>query len=183
MGGGATPRGEQHPLVKISKVYERLFGQRMDHHICVTNAMKGWLASNWGIDPVVLYDKPPTFFHKCDVEEKHRLFQRLPAFSEGCKKGETLFTRRDNKSGEISLRDDRPALIISSTSWTVDEDFHILLEAIQNLNERTCDDASFPALMFVITGKGKQPSPLAINFTVLHQRVLHALLYSMNGLH
>jgi hypothetical protein len=44
---------------------------------------------------------------------------------------------------------DRPALIISSTSWTEDEDFSILLAAIQRL-----DTITPHKLLFVITGMG-----------------------------
>ena len=39
----------------------------------------------------------------------------------------TLCTRR--VAGAVHLRKDRPALLVSSTSWTPDEDFIILLDA------------------------------------------------------
>jgi len=44
-----------------------------------------------------------------------------------------------------------PALIVSSTSWTPDEDFGLLLAAIEVL-----DAVPGPPLLFVITGKGPQ---------------------------
>ena len=46
-------------------------------------------------------------------------------------------------------------LIVSSTSWTVDEDFSILLKAAQSY-DKVADDTNkaLPKLLFVITGKG-----------------------------
>lgn len=62
-----------------------------------------------------------------------------------------------------SLRPDRPALVVSSTSWTPDEDFKILLEALQ-IYEIRADELSgqsssstegkLPKLLVIVTGKG-----------------------------
>ena len=54
-----------------------------------------------------------------------------------------------------SRRDDRPALLISSTSWTPDEDFSILLDAL-SLYDGAASKAGgkLPKVLMVVTGKG-----------------------------
>lgn len=59
------------------------------------------------------------------------------------------------------LRPDRPALVVSSTSWTPDEDFAILLEAMEKYEQQACQLADnvrerLPKLLVIVTGKGPQ---------------------------
>lgn len=61
-------------------------------------------------------------------------------------------------------RSDRPALLVSSTSWTPDEDFSILLEALRiyehrarEVNARAQDKDEgkrLPKILMLVTGKG-----------------------------
>jgi len=58
-----------------------------------------------------------------------------------------------------NMRTDRPALVVSSTSWTPDEDFSILLEALGLYEKRAMQLASshstsLPKLLVIVTGKG-----------------------------
>ncbi|EIW86333.1 glycosyltransferase family 33 protein [Coniophora puteana RWD-64-598 SS2] len=60
-----------------------------------------------------------------------------------------------SRVGMPSMRSDRPALVVSSTSWTPDEDFGILLEALQTYEQRARQAAGgLPRLWVLITGKG-----------------------------
>ena len=66
---------------------------------------------------------------------------------------ETRFTSLDND--RATLRADRPALLISGTSWTEDEDFSILLDALKQYDKMAENQSSrLPKLVCVITGKG-----------------------------
>lgn len=67
---------------------------------------------------------------------------------------ETAFTRKSNKNNEISLSPNRPGLLVSSTSWTKDEDFSILLEALEKYEDSALSSNHYPPLICVITGKG-----------------------------
>jgi len=152
-------KGERHIFVRISRAYEKFFAQRADAHFSVTNAMREWMKKEWGVEPSVLYDKAPEFFRQTSVSERHDLFRRLaPQLEAACSKlcpnpgssaPGTLFT--DDKG---QLREDRPALVVSSTSWTEDEDFGLLLAAIAEFDSSIADDPAFPKVLFVVTGKG-----------------------------
>ncbi|KAK2461736.1 hypothetical protein APHAL10511_006199 [Amanita phalloides] len=58
------------------------------------------------------------------------------------------------------LRPDRPALLVSSTSWTPDEDFDILLDALNMYDLRAqeysegVEQGALPKVLVVVTGKG-----------------------------
>jgi beta-1,4-mannosyltransferase len=80
---------------------------------------------------------------------------------------ETLFTTKFN--ADISLKQNRPALVVSSTSWTPDENFGILLEAAVMYDRRVAarskgsetaeiseEQHHYPNLLFIITGKGPE---------------------------
>lgn len=59
--------------------------------------------------------------------------------------------------GVVAKRADRPAVIISSTSWTEDEDFGILLDALISLDAAaSAKPDDFPDFLVIVTGKGPQ---------------------------
>ncbi|KAA6426965.1 MAG: glycosyltransferase domain-containing protein [Trebouxia sp. A1-2] len=59
--------------------------------------------------------------------------------------------------GKPQLKPLRPALLVSSTSWTMDEDFGILLQAaLQYEQMAASSNGSLPGLMIAVTGKGPQ---------------------------
>ena len=56
----------------------------------------------------------------------------------------------------------RPIILVSSTSWTKDEDFSILLNAMKQYESKACMPSSrtnhyfYPQLLLIITGKGPE---------------------------
>jgi beta-1,4-mannosyltransferase len=164
--------GRSHPLVVLSRWYEHFFARRADGHLCVTNAMRKWLEKHWGVQAIVLYDRAPPFFRPTPADGAHELFARLApklpselskwakarASEEGCEAvgvGATLMTHVPEGEGCPELRPDRPALLVSSTSWTADEDFSLLLRALVELDAaavaRPFDYSDF---LVCVTGKG-----------------------------
>lgn len=59
-----------------------------------------------------------------------------------------------------SLRPDRPAVLVSSTSWTEDEDFSILLDALSIYEQRArAARGKLPHVLMFVTGKGPLQEP------------------------
>lgn len=152
--------GQKHPLVVFSKIYERFVGKLSDYNLCVTNAMRNDLQDNWTIKATTLYDRPPPIFKESSIDERHRLFSRLQsmyeAFSDVSDRDRhTRFTKL-SPDGVAHLREDRPVILISSTSWTEDEDFSILLKALEKYETESCHDPTLRDMVCIITGKGPQ---------------------------
>nr|XP_016453829.1 PREDICTED: UDP-glycosyltransferase TURAN-like isoform X2 [Nicotiana tabacum] len=186
----ALSLGRNSRFVALYHWIEKHFGKVANGSLCVTKAMQHELAQNWGISATVLYDQPPEFFRPASLEEKHKLFCRIdkslrtPYSLQDCLSNEEITTDNDNPNvtlfttqtgSDISLKWNRPALIVSSTSWTPDEDFSILLEAALMYDRRVSallneDDLKreevlwqeikggkqYPRLLFIITGKGPE---------------------------
>ncbi|XP_034088764.1 chitobiosyldiphosphodolichol beta-mannosyltransferase isoform X1 [Gymnodraco acuticeps] len=161
----ALSHGDTHPVVRLAKWYEHFFGPLASRNLCVTNAMKDDLQKNWGIKATTLYDCPPSIFRETPLKLQHGLFMRLantyPQFqSRGCEEDKqverSVFSECDLCEEAVTLRAERPALLLSSTSWTEDEDFSVLLKALEDYEGFIKAGASLPSLVCVITGKGPQ---------------------------
>jgi beta-1,4-mannosyltransferase len=145
-------------ILKLATALEMNFGRWFgNEHLCVSEAMKKDLKQKYNINATVLYDRPPkAIFRKesLSLEEKHDLFRRVfPDNVETANGSEkTLFTK--SKNDMISTRKHKPGLVVSSTSWTADEDFSILLNAIQIYDERQTKLKNPKRLQLIITGSG-----------------------------
>ena len=169
-----TLKRATHPFVRLSRAYESRLSRRLDGHLCVTAAMAAWLQAEWGLEARVLHDRLE-FFRRLSAAESHDLFREAGATIRRCRRGCALAARRregepvggggtpwTTASGELRP-EGRPALLVSSTSWTADEDFGLLLDALAALDSCLCAEAgraddcgrlAGPSVVAVITGKG-----------------------------
>ena len=157
MSLGQSSQAElRHPLVKVAHAIEAFFGPKVHAAFCVSKAMKRDLYNKWNVEATVLYDRPLSTFKPCSVDEKHNLLMRLsddyPILA-GPKN--TTCISELGSDGVAHLKTERPGLLVSSTSWTPDEDFGILFDAL-SLYESRCEQQqqSLPDLICIITGKG-----------------------------
>jgi beta-1,4-mannosyltransferase len=110
--------------------------------------------------PAILHDRPPAHFsrtgaiHQADLWRQliPNLLPELPEQFHHKKQPETTFTIL--RAGMPELRPERPALLLSSTSWTADEDFSLLLTALDKYQAAISSGKVLPKLLVVITGKG-----------------------------
>jgi len=174
----ALSQGKNHPLVRISKIYERVVGRLGDEHLCVTNAMKDFLHAKWRIKASTLYDRPPSFFKPLARAEKEKFLARfgqtvmreLERVGASCSKADGSWpeysTLKEETAGGVELfvngnrelHCSRPALVVSSTSWTPDEDFGVLFEAVKEadmeMQEKAKNGVKQGRVLVVVTGKG-----------------------------
>jgi len=154
----ALKLGEAHLIVHAHLLYEQVLGRMADDAFCVTAQMQSRLANQWHVRATPLHDRPAAMFRPTPLQEQHDLFQKL--WKEGVLSGlsdwwpkdecATLFTELSH--GESSRSSCRPHLIISSTSWTPDEDFGQLLEALLAFNRDLAKAAK--RAVVIVTGKG-----------------------------
>ncbi|XP_031845619.1 chitobiosyldiphosphodolichol beta-mannosyltransferase [Nomia melanderi] len=145
-----------HLLVKFAKAIEMFFGSKAQSNFCVSRALKEDLQLKWGIKAKVLYDRPITKFQRISLTEKHEFLLKLSEtydIFKGPEENSTIFT--ECISNEVRLKLKRPGFIVSSTSWTEDEDFSILVKALQEYEYAVEEHIyNLPNLICVITGKG-----------------------------
>ncbi|OKL62905.1 hypothetical protein UA08_01193 [Talaromyces atroroseus] len=141
----ALKLGNQHPLVVISRWYEKFFCGGAFAHFCVTNAMARILKDEFGItgSPIFpLHDRPARHFKPVlDEEERTQFLQSLP---------ESTAHGAELANGDIRV-------LVSSTSWTSDEDFSVLIDALCRYSKiASAENPALPKILAIITGKGPQ---------------------------
>lgn len=130
---------ESHPFVQILKLYEHYLGKYgCDYHITVTHKMKEFLIEKFHIEDskiLVVHDRPAEGFEPLD--------------NLGITQTEVL--------RNIELFDDVEnvetyKVLVSATSFTADEDFNVLLDALKKYDMGKTSQQ--PPLLLIVTGKG-----------------------------
>lgn len=136
-----------NPLRIVTYMLEGIISSLAQGHVCVSSAMSIWLDNNFRITPTVLYDRPSSIFSLvCSVSVRHELLTKLgftdkklfPNLYKDINKNnndqQTIQTV--NKDGNIRMlgEKEKVPLIVSSTSWTEDEDFNLLIDSLLELD-------------------------------------------------
>ncbi|MEQ1727871.1 MAG: glycosyltransferase [Vicinamibacterales bacterium] len=135
--------GRWNPFVRLARWYERRDARRVDANICVSRGMASWLEKKFGVaPPTVLYDRPAAVFAPIERGERERFKQAL--------------------YGRLGVRLGRNALIVCPTSWTEDEDFDLVLDAVNRLEDRirgweaAAPGRRFTDIVILVTGDGER---------------------------
>ncbi|CCF57917.1 hypothetical protein KAFR_0D02690 [Kazachstania africana CBS 2517] len=138
-----------HPLVLISYLIEFCFSRFADYHLTVTKAMEDYLVAKFRLNSKrisVLYDRANNQFQPFEVTKN---FSRKDALAtEPCVKN-YIPSDFDIEKGD--------RIIVTSTSFTPDEDIGVLIGALkiyENSYEKF--DKALPRITCFITGKGPQ---------------------------
>ncbi|KAI4208492.1 MAG: hypothetical protein LQ346_000002 [Caloplaca aetnensis] len=146
--------GSGHPLVGLSELFERTFCAKASAHLVVSDAMGRVLKAHWRLrGPILtLHDRP--FAHFQPFNENQRM-----DFLASC--SETAFAIDEIRSGKTKV-------LVSSTSWTPDEDFSLLLAALLNYAKLAAStQRHLPDILAVITGKGPQKEAFLSNVKIM----------------
>lgn len=132
--------GSAHPLVQFVKRYEGAIGRRADVNLFVSGAMREALAAQWQLRGVVFRDRPADSFQPIIAGERDSIRRDI------CARLELPFT------------DSTFAMAVSPTSWTADEDFDLLFEAVSIcealIRDQEVSGAPLPDFLILLTGRG-----------------------------
>ncbi len=147
--------GEKHPLVWASWLYERILARSADAHFCVSNAMARILKQDYQITQTIrtLHDRPALGFQPLAEVQRSAFLDRLPDLL--CSGNIQKLQDLQRLVGEVKIG--KSKLLVSSTSWTPDEDFSMLLNALTTYSDLAITShPELPEILAVVTGKGPQ---------------------------
>ncbi|KAL9085753.1 MAG: hypothetical protein Q9159_004522 [Coniocarpon cinnabarinum] len=137
-------RNQNHPTVWLLRRYELGLAPGAFHHLAVSEAMKRYLVTSANVPTdkiTVVRDRPAEMFRPLASASARNDFLRSCVATSAYVEN---LTRRDNPW----------KLVVSSTSWTADEDFGVLLEALVQYSASSESAHDPPNLLVVVTGKG-----------------------------
>ncbi len=154
--------GRRHVAVRLARWIEMIGGRMADAHLCVSRGFARFLAERFGLKdaptrPVrVLYDRPASAFTPVQHTEREQIRQ-------------ALFVRLGIRhTGTVGF-------IVCPTSWTADEDFDLVIEAVRELEDRIRGweagaSKRFPDLVILVTGEGQRRTEFERRFAGLPAR-------------
>jgi beta-1,4-mannosyltransferase len=152
--------GQWHPAVRLARWLERHDARQAEANLCVSRGLAEFLKNRLGLSNThVLYDRPASIFVPVGHVERERYRQ-------------ALFTRLGIHAGVVGF-------IVCPTSWTEDEDFDVVIDAVRRLEDRirgwetANPSARFPDLVILVTGDGARRIEFERRFAGLPARRVH----------
>jgi beta-1,4-mannosyltransferase len=149
--------GRWHPAVRLARWMERRDGLRADASFCVSKGLAVSLQTKFGMQRThVLYDRPASVFTPVDRAERERFRQGL--------------------FGRLGVVGAAAAFIVCPSSWTEDEDFDVVIDAVRRLEDRVrgweagAVGRRFPQLIILVTGDGARRAEFERRFAGLPAR-------------
>ena len=156
--------GRRHIAVRLARWLEMVGARSADAHLCVSRGFSRFLADRFRLTDVrVLYDRPASAFVPIERVDREQIRQ-------------ALFVRLGIRStGTVGF-------IVCPTSWTADEDFDLVIEAVRYLEDRIRGWESvdaleamrgprrFPDLVILVTGDGNRRAEFERRFAGLPAR-------------
>ena len=152
--------GQWHPAVRLARWFERRDARRVDANLCVSRGLAAFLESRFGVTNArVLYDRPAAAFVPVERTDRERYRQAL--------------------FGRLSVPAPTAGFVVCPTSWTEDEDFDVIIEAVTRLEQRVRGwegagrGRRFPDLVILVTGDGDRRAEFERRFAGLQARRIH----------
>jgi beta-1,4-mannosyltransferase len=148
--------GRWHPAVRLARWFEQRDARVADANLCVSRGMAAYLESRFGVEKAqVLYDRPASAFVPIERGERERFRQ-------------ALFARLNVHASTVGF-------IVCPTSWTEDEDFDVIIEAVPRLEDRIRGSESasgrrFTDIVILVTGDGQRRAEFERRFAGLNAR-------------
>jgi len=150
--------GRRHVAVRLSRWFEMIAARAATAHLCVSRGFARFLTDRFKLSEVhVLYDRPASAFAPLNHTEREQIRQ-------------ALFSRLEIRGGS------QIGFIVSPTSWTADEDFDVIIDAVRDLEDRVRGweanhpGRRFPDLAILVTGDGQRRAEFERRFAGLPAR-------------
>jgi beta-1,4-mannosyltransferase len=152
--------GQWHPAVRLARWSERREAKHANAHLTVSRGLAEFLKSRFGFkDATVLYDRPAAIFSPMARTDRERYRQ-------------ALLTR-------LGIHSSLVGFLVCPTSWTEDEDFDVVIDAVLRLEDRIRGweaagrSRRFPDIVILVTGDGARRTEFERRFAGLPARRVH----------
>jgi len=152
--------GHWHPAIRFARWLERRDARHAHASLCVSRGLAEFLKSRFGLQNThVLYDRPASIFAPIARSDRERYRQ-------------ALLTRLGIHSALVGF-------VVCPTSWTEDEDFDVVIDAVLRLEDRIrgwealSRSRRFPDLVILVTGDGERRTKFERRFAGLPARRVH----------